>query len=168
MKLPVYIMGFMGSGKSSFGKKLANFMQLEHMDLDEFIEGLEGRTITEIFEQDGEAYFREKEFDALQRTQGKEAIISLGGGTACHELNIRFIKTNGSSLYLKKDVRVLISRLINSKKKRPLIEGKTGQELLSYVSEKLLEREKFYNQADFIIEELNPKPKEVAAIISSR
>lgn len=160
-------MGFMGSGKSSFGKKLAKYLQLNHIDLDHWIEAEENLTIEEIFAEKGENYFRAKEQELLFKTADKKAVISLGGGTACNDHNINFINDNGLSLYLKKDIKVLVNRLLSSKKVRPLIQGKSAVELQDFISNKMTEREPYYLKADLLIDDLNPQAKDVAAIISS-
>lgn len=167
MNLPIFLMGFMGSGKSSFGKKLANQLDIKHLDLDDLIEQESGRSISEIFEAKGESYFRRLESEALKKVIHEKAVVSLGGGTPCKDENLSIIKENGTSLYLKKDLHILVSRLMDSKKKRPLIEGKNRKALTQYITKTLKAREGYYRQADITIQQTNPKASEVALLINT-
>lgn len=145
----------MGSGKSTIGKKLANKLSYAFYDLDTEIEKQEGKTISEIFEQKGEEYFRMLESEALKTLSNENQVVALGGGTPCFNENIDFINQNGISIYLKYNSGILFSRLVNAKNQRPLLADKTDDELKVFIEAKLTEREIFYNQCLIIAEEEN-------------
>lgn len=147
----IYLIGFMGSGKSFSGKLLATLFGLHFLDLDHYIEESCNLSIPEIFLQFGEFSFREKESFYLRKTAEKtNMLISCGGGTPCFNENMGWIKNNGISIYLKTSEELLFTRLNKQKKGRPLISSMTDDELKDYISKKIKEREFFYNQADFI------------------
>jgi len=149
----IYLIGFMGCGKSTVGKKLAAQMHLPLMDLDKTMEDLEGKKIGEVFAEKGETYFREMEKNVLHETTFyTDAIISCGGGTPCFFDNLLWMKQNGLSIYLKGTPAFLHSRLREKKTKRPLIADMDDKQLLNYIKAKLTEREPFYLQADIIID----------------
>lgn len=144
---PIYLIGFMGTGKSTFGKRLAFAMNFKFIDLDEFIESKENLKIAEIFNNYGESRFRELESFYLKSINETDIIISCGGGTPCFNNNINFINSNGLSIYLKTNRGILISRLIYNKSKRPLLADKTDTELLKFINELIDKREPFYLKA---------------------
>ncbi|MEY3323410.1 MAG: hypothetical protein RLZZ417_2993 [Bacteroidota bacterium] len=147
----IYLIGFMGSGKSFLGKLMATLFGLHFLDLDHFVEESCNMSIPEIFLHDGENGFREKESYYLRKTAEKtNMLISCGGGTPCFNENMDWIKNNGISIYLKTSEELLFSRLNKQKNGRPLINTMTDDELKDYISKKIKERELFYNQADFI------------------
>ena len=150
----------MGSGKTSIGKKLAKQLNLEIFDLDQFIEEKYNQSISEIFEVRGELEFRKMEFDSLlELSKKKNCVIALGGGTPCFEKNMKLIKSSGTSIYLKLDKAILIGRLRLKKAKRPLIANLNDEAISKLVHQKLNEREAFYNQADYTLENNHPKAK---------
>ena len=152
----------MGSGKSSVGKKLAKKLQLDFVDLDSLIEQQEQQTITAIFEKRGEAYFREKETAVLKTMEPtKRAVIALGGGTPCFGNNMEYIQQTGTSFYLKVPIEKLIGRLRLKKDKRPLLAKLSKEEIALFVTDKLKEREPYYAQADFIIEQEGKSVKQL-------
>lgn len=146
-------MGYMGSGKSAVGKRLAALKSLSFIDLDEFIESQEKNTISQIFEQEGELYFRNKERFYLEKLFSKDpqAVISLGGGTPCYFDNIDFVvqKKDILSLYLKTSPKTLAGRLFDQKDRRPMIAHlQTPQELEEFIGKHLFERVPFYIKAE--------------------
>lgn len=164
-KLPLYLIGFMASGKSKVGKSLANLLNLEFIDLDEQIEAKAGMSISEIFNKEGEAAFREMEQTALKQTAGKQAVVALGGGTVCHHDNLKLVKQQGSSVYLNVRAEILYGRLRNNKGNRPLVMQLTDDELKGFIDHKLAEREWFYSQADYVLSDDNPSAKKIAQLI---
>ena len=152
----VYLIGFMGSGKSTAGRKLARKLQLDFYDLDDLIEQKCGMSISDYFEKYGEENFRLLERNILHQTFEKnEVLISTGGGTPCFFDNINAIKRNGIPVYLEADIPLIVSRLKNEKAKRPLIKNKNKDELYDTLSELLNKREKYYRQAQIIVSAKN-------------
>lgn len=142
----------MGCGKSTHGKKLAKLLGYNFIDLDDFISEKFNKTITELFNSLGENEFRKLETLAFQEciNNNKNTVFSTGGGTPCFNDNIKLMKESGIVVYLKLDAKSLFKRLLNSKENRPLLQNKSNEELHSFISKLLLEREHFYNQADLI------------------
>lgn len=163
---PVYILGFMGSGKTTVGKQLARLLQYNFVDLDKAIEQAQNKSIQQIFADDGEAFFRELEKTQLQKTITYTAtVISCGGGTPCFFDNMALMNNNGITIYLQMNAKELFSRLNNTKKERPLLAGKTDDELLLFIEEKLMEREAFYKKAKHIVKGLNIKADQLVQFI---
>jgi shikimate kinase len=163
----IFLIGFMGSGKSTLGKKLANKLQQTFFDLDTEIEAVESRSISEIFENSGEDYFRKIERETLLNLieKNNDFVMSIGGGTPCYNNNMDLINQTGLSIYLKYNPGILTSRLINAKKNRPLIKGKNKEELMEFIENTLLERELFYNKSQFVVEKNNVKVEDVIFLI---
>jgi shikimate kinase len=148
--MKIFLLGYMGSGKSTAGKKLASKLGMDFLDLDEYIEKEYGSSITEIFESEGEEKFRELEHLYLQRVVLMDnIIISVGGGTPCYYNNIEIINNNGLSVYFKMSVDTLVNRLVNAKKQRPLIKGMAESDLKNFIEANLGNREYFYAQAHY-------------------
>lgn len=142
----------MGSGKSTLGKPIARALNYNFIDLDSYIEQKESLSVAEIFAQKGEKIFRELEnYYLCQVSQLDDVVISTGGGTPCFSGNMELMKRSGQTIYLQHEPRTLASRLINAKTKRPLIEGKTPEELIRYIESTLAEREQYYNQAQIVV-----------------
>ncbi len=164
MQPRLFLMGMPGSGKSTLGKRLATKLELPFIDLDEYIETKEKKTIEIIFEQEGEAGFRNMESRYLKEvieTQ-KVFLLSLGGGTPCFNDNLSLVQQNGFSIYLQLSPEALFSRIKNATQVRPLFKGLTDEELLNKLKEMLLKREPYYNQARLCLPGLSVKPEEVA------
>ncbi|MFZ4102141.1 MAG: shikimate kinase [Sphingobacterium thalpophilum] len=150
--MKVFLIGFMGSGKTTIGKKLANYLKYEFIDLDKLIESKAGMSIVNYFEMHGEPLFRELERDILQKTEFPEnAIIATGGGAPCFGDNMEWMNNNGLVAYLSLSPKALASRLEHSKTDRPLIRHLKGDELIDFISSKLQDREVFYNQAKYVV-----------------
>ncbi|NJK84331.1 MAG: shikimate kinase [Saprospiraceae bacterium] len=152
IEMRIFLIGFMGSGKSHNGKKLAKALNYNFIDLDDYIEEKAGKSIEEIFQQAGESYFRHLEQECLKSmTQFDDIVISTGGGAPCFSDNMAWIKKNGISIFLNPSVNILLHRLLPRTAHRPLLKGKSSEELYQYIHNKLEERVAFYNQADFTI-----------------
>lgn len=152
-KIRLYLVGYMGAGKTSLGKLLAKKLNLELIDIDLFIENRYHKSITAIFKERGEAGFREIERQILQEITGFEnVIIATGGGSPCFFDNMDLMNQTGITIYLRTTVEELIKRLKSSKQKRPLIKGKTLEELNDFVETSLKKREIFYNKAAIIFD----------------
>ncbi len=150
------LIGFMGSGKTYWGEKWAKDLSVEHFDLDEEISKIERRSIFEIFNLKGEAYFRSKESQFLNNFLLKSRIVlSTGGGTPCYHNNMDLINLKSFSIYLKCPADTLFYRLKNEKNKRPLISHLSDGDLKLFIEKKISEREPYYNKANCIIEDLD-------------
>lgn len=166
-------MGYMGSGKSSIASHLATTLNLPDIDLDQYIEEKEQRSIPEIFNTTGEIYFRKKEESYLRELlqDPKIKILSLGGGTPCFGNNMEYIKrtSNTSSVYLSASIQTLTERLFNEKENRPLISHlKSKKELEDFIRKHLFERSFYYRQADLVIQTDDKTPKEIVEEIRTR
>ncbi len=147
-----FLIGYMGSGKTTAGKKLATKLGYDFIDLDNFIETEYQQTIPEIFSTKGEKEFRAMEHNALKKLIEKDnLIIACGGGTPCYYNNIELMNNNGITVYLKMSVDSLVNRLLNATEKRPLIANKTEAELRAFVNRQLEKREDIYHQAQYIV-----------------
>ena len=142
----------MGSGKTSFGRRLAAELGWEFVDLDQYIIAKEKKSVNEIFAEGGEKRFRELETCYLEETTSSTGnrVLSLGGGTPCFENNwIHIRKTK--SIYLRRTPNFLFKILHTRKAKRPLIKDLNDKQLLEFITHKLGERELFYRKADVVL-----------------
>jgi shikimate kinase len=145
--MKVFLIGFMGSGKSYIGKGLSEALGCPFIDLDKEIEKGEKKSIPEIF-MEGETHFRTLEAEYLRQTKKLEnAVISTGGGAPCFNDNMSWMNQNGITLYLDTSRHLLIKRLSKNPSKRPLLLGLNGMELEGFIDNKLRQRMEFYNQA---------------------
>jgi len=153
--MTLFLVGYMGSGKSVIGNKLAKILNYNFIDLDDYIEEKEDASIKVIFETKGEIYFRKMESLYLQDLINLEnAVVSLGGGTPCYGNNNNLIldSENSISIYLKASIPTLSNRLFEEKSKRPLISHiETKNELNEFIGKHILERAPFYEQSTFVI-----------------
>jgi shikimate kinase len=164
----IFLIGFMGSGKTTLVKKLAKKLDLPFFDLDQEIEKLVSLTINQLFEQYGEAHFRELESKTLEALvlNNDHLVLSLGGGTPCIQNNMDLVNSVGNSIYLKYNARILASRLIGTKSERPLLKNLAEHQLKEFITKKLDEREHFYKQCKIIIEKNNVNVEDVLRIIA--
>jgi shikimate kinase len=151
----IFLIGFMGSGKSHWGKILRVQMKLPFFDLDKVICDKENATVPQIFAAKGEEYFRMKEREVLEALvdDHDDLIIACGGGTPCFFQNIDFMKSKGFVVWLDTPVNVLVTRLLKEKSNRPLIKNIGDAELENYIRKKLHERKIYYEQADLRVDE---------------
>lgn len=148
----IFLIGFMGCGKSKLGKGAAIKLNQPFVDLDDLVESSHQMSIPEIFASFGEEGFREKEREVLQNIAfAEDAIIATGGGTPCFYDNIQWMNKNGITVFIDTPVKVLADRLINARVERPLVKGKSMEELISFIDSKLMERRPFYEQAQLIL-----------------
>ena len=147
----IYLIGFMGSGKTFTGKQLAEKLGFLFLDLDLLIEAEAGMDIAQIFKKFGEDHFREAERKALHFTLELEnAIISTGGGTPCFFDNMEWINRHGKSIYLDTPPQILTQRLLPERDHRPLLRSFDEHTLLEFIQSKLSERAYFYRKAAII------------------
>lgn len=145
----------MGSGKSTYGKILSRCFDFKFIDLDDIIVKSENMSVRDIFLQKGEQVFREIEKNSLRRVSGinENIIVAVGGGTPCFFNNMDYMNRTGKTVYLKASVDTLVKNLKeNGIEKRPLLVGKSDNELIAYVSAMLAERSKYYLKAKYILE----------------
>jgi shikimate kinase len=150
--MKIFLIGFMGCGKTTWSKKLAAYLGYEFIDLDHVLQDKVGMTIAEYFATHGEDSFRKLESSILKETDYPENIvISTGGGLPCFFDNLQWMNAHGKTLYIKLSPKTLAERLENAKTERPILRGKHGDELVAFIAEKLAEREGFYMQAGHIV-----------------
>jgi len=152
----VYLIGAMGSGKSTTGKRLAAKLGWQFRDTDTMIEEEEGMPVGEIFRTMGEEYFRMKESKTVATLADKSGIVvSCGGGTPCFHDNITVMKASGIVVYLKMTPEALVRRLEPARDTRPLIKTLSGGQLFEKISSLLKEREGFYEKAHIVVNGLS-------------
>jgi shikimate kinase len=149
----IFLIGYMGSGKTAMGRLLAKNLHLDFYDLDAWIEKKYHTTIASIFAEKGESYFREIEKNCLRETgEFENVVISTGGGAPCFFDNMQFMNNHGTTIYLKLTPEHLAERLQSTRTGvRPLIAGKSSEELIDFIRENLGKRAAFYEQAKFVI-----------------
>lgn len=148
----IFLIGFMGCGKSKLGKAVASKLQLPFLDLDDLVEAKNQMSIPEMFSAFGEQGFRELEKQTLQEAAiANDAIIATGGGAPCFFDNMEWMNNNGLTIFIDTPVKVLADRLINARVERPLVKGKSYEELVDFIEMKLQERRPFYKQAQIIL-----------------
>ena len=149
----IYIIGYMGAGKSTVGKRLANRLGMDFVDLDDAFESRYRYSIPRFFEHFGEEKFREFERQCLTEisAESENAVISTGGGTACFHQNLEFMKDNGLTVYLHMHPKSLANRLKNARRLRPVIRDIPNDDMPGFVEQQLSEREPYYRQAHIIV-----------------
>ena len=147
--MKLFIIGYMASGKTTFGTALAEKLGVSFVDLDQYIEAASGKTISQIFEEYGEAKFREIEKNALREVAESDeySVVACGGGTPCHLDNMSYINSKGISVFLETSTPVLVERLHLQNETRPLMAGKDVEEIREKVLTQLCERLPFYMEA---------------------
>ena len=164
--MKIFLIGFMGCGKSSLGRKLATFLNYEFVDLDRLIEKEVNMSIAQYFSDVGEDKFREVEKNILQQTNFRENIvIATGGGAPCYFDNVDWMNGQGKTVYLSMEPKALANRLINSKSERPLIKGLNYDELVNFISLKLGTRETFYSRAQYVVNGLDLSAEKLVAYL---
>jgi shikimate kinase len=166
----IILLGYMGCGKSTIAKLLANSTSISYLDLDEIIEKHENSSIKKIFSEKGEIYFRKLEHQIFANLiQNQDSfILSLGGGTPCYSNNHEFLKSKGViSIYLSASIATLYERLLNPNTERPLIANKNPEEIMEFIAKNLFDRSYFYNQAQYKINVDGKSPEEIISEIET-
>ena len=149
----IFLIGYMGAGKTTVGRKLAKELDLSFIDLDLYIEGRYHRSIRQLFAERGEEGFRDIERRLLHEVAAfEDVLVSTGGGTPCFFDNLEFMNEAGTTIYLKVSVDELANRLEVCKQTRPVLQNRSGEELKSFVQESLDSRRPFYDQAKVIFD----------------
>lgn len=153
--MKIFLIGFMGSGKTHWGRLLSQKLQIPFFDLDEQIVANEGKEINKIFEEEGEEYFRLAEKDCLHIiTESHDSfVMATGGGTPCYFTNIEYMNRSGTTVWVSTPIDILFERLVAEKANRPLIRDLANEQLKSYIIKKFSDRKIFYEQAAVIIDE---------------
>lgn len=156
IKENIYLIGFMGTGKSTLARKIARKINYSFIDTDKYIENKFRTSIEDIILSSGIDAFRKIEHDALLEViKMKNCVIATGGGMPCYYDNMLLIKKNGFSVYIYYPIDIIFYRLKNAKTERPLIKGMNEEQLYAFIKNTLSEREVFYNMADCVIKEKN-------------
>lgn len=150
----LYLIGYMGTGKSTIGRKVAKRANLPFFDTDKMVEEAEGAEVADIITYAGEEYFRKAERRALEKSvENESAIISTGGGLPVWGDNQEWIAEHGVSVYLKRTPEQILSRLSPyGRQKRPRFRGLSDEELLQFMYNHLAEREPIYSKADVVVD----------------
>ncbi|MGS2762303.1 shikimate kinase [Sinomicrobium sp. M5D2P9] len=161
----IVLIGYMGSGKSAVGSKLAEKLSLKFVDMDDYIEEKEQKSIPEIFREKGEIYFRKVENRHLEElfANGGDMVVALGGGTPCYGSNMEYIQeATDKIVYLRASIDELTARLSKEKEHRPLIKHLSGNELEEFIRKHLFERNFFYMKANYSVQ-VDGRPVETIA-----
>ena len=161
--MKIYLIGFMGCGKTTIGKRLAARCGFSFVDMDELFSTVHNCSVKDYFDLHSEEQFRTEEQKILHQTHFMDdAVIATGGGTPCYQDNMQWILSNGIAVYIKMPAAALYSRLSNSKTQRPLLAALSDQDLKSTIEKLLSQRENIYNTAhitisglDFDMEKMN-------------
>ena len=149
----IILIGYMGSGKTTVGRALSKETGMMFYDLDWYIESRMRKTVAQIFAEKGEEGFRKIEYNMLHEVaEFEDVIISCGGGTPCFFDNMDYLNQQGDVVYLKCEPETLYKHLLMGKVERPLIKGKTPEELIAYITNHLAEREPFYSRAQHTLD----------------
>ena len=147
----IFLIGYMGAGKTTLGKAFARAMGLTFVDLDWYIEERFHKTVSQIFTERGEEGFRELEKRMLHEASDFEnVVISVGGGTPCFFDNMDYMNQVGETVFLDVDNQVLFRRLKVAKQQRPLLANKTDEELMAFIQEALEKRLPHYTKAKHV------------------
>ena len=165
----VYLIGFMGSGKSKYGKLLAEALNYDFVDTDQLIEAQEKLEVTEIFKTKGADYFKEVEAKILTTvSQLKNTIVATGGGLPCVQGNMDFMKQTGLTVYLRAGLGCVMKNLLKEKERRPMIAEIDSTILADYIHDKLEERKPCYKDAHVSIVTNNMKFSELLELVSGK
>jgi len=163
----IFLIGFMGTGKSHWGKIWVSEHNLKFIDLDLEVEKKTGLSVDEIFEKKGEDFFRNAEAETLMdMEQYDNCIIACGGGTPCFKNNMDWMNENGLTVLLNSTPSRILENIINDNKERPLLKKINKGELLFFIEMKLKERMGFYNKASIRLESVELNSNSIDAILN--
>jgi shikimate kinase len=159
--MKIFLVGFMGCGKSTKAKQLANLLECPVIDIDAVIVEEQGMSVADYFTANGEAAFRQLENEILKSFDYPDTcVVATGGGLPCYFDNMEWMNQSGITVYLEMTPPQLVSRLHN-RDKRPLLRGMDDEQLLTFIIRKLEERNVFYHQAQLVINAFDLNPKEL-------
>lgn len=161
--MKIFLLGFMGSGKTFWGRQLSQKLSIPFFDLDEQIVVAENKSINEIFASQGEEHFRLVEKDTLHIiTESRDSMImACGGGTPCYFNNIEFMNRSGITVWLDTPLDVLFERLLKERTERPLLKDLSDEQIKGFIGKKFSDRKIYYEQAEIIIAEQPVKLEEL-------
>jgi shikimate kinase len=146
----IFLIGYMGAGKTTLGNALARSLHISFIDTDQYIEGRFHRSVRDLFAESGEEYFRNIEKNMLREVgEFEDVVISTGGGAPCFFNNMEYMKEMGHTVFLSVSEDVLFNRLKVASHSRPVLQNKTGEELLAFIHDGLAERIPFYSKAQY-------------------
>lgn len=166
--MKIFLVGYMGCGKSTLGRKIAKVAGLNFVDMDSKIEQREGASVADIFHYEGEEYFRRAERQLMEElaAQDEDMVISTGGGAPVWRDNVEFMNQAGKTFYLRRSARQIASRLSpHGRQKRPKLRGLNDEELVAFMTENIAEREPYYAKAEYCIECEERSDAEIIEII---
>ena len=164
----IFLIGFMGCGKSTLGRSLSLALNLTFIDLDSFLEEKYFRTIPQIFAEEGEDAFRRKERKVLEEVSAFDhVIVATGGGAPCFFDNMELMNNAGFCIFLDVNIDSLISRLIHARTERPLIKGKSPEELRAFIEVLMQKRRPFYEKAHYILKGDEILAEDVIQLVNS-
>jgi shikimate kinase len=163
----IFLIGYMGCGKSTMGRALAASLNMTFIDLDTYLEERYFRTIPQIFAEEGEENFRLKERKVLEEVSAfDKVIIATGGGAPCFFDNIELMNNSGCCIFLDVEIDSLVNRLIHAKTERPLIKGKSPEELHLFIEGMMQKRLPFYEKARYILKGNEITPDQVIGLLN--
>ncbi|MCX6316717.1 MAG: AAA family ATPase [Bacteroidetes bacterium] len=162
--MKIFLIGFMGSGKTHWGRRLSEKLGIRFFDLDEQVTEQAGKSIPEIFAQEGEEHFRRMEKEVLHiiSESHDSFIMACGGGTPCYFNNIGYMNESGTTVWISTPQEVLFDRLVKEKANRPLIRELSDDQLRSFIAKKFADRKIYYEQARLKVDE---QPVQIEQII---
>lgn len=165
----IYLVGMPGSGKTTLARSLADELGRKFVDLDEVIQLVEQKAITEIFTEFGEDRFREMEAKHLRSGASEMGtmVMATGGGTPCYHENMDYINKQGISIYLEVPEEILTQRLLRGPQNRPLLQGKSETELLSFLSDQLAKRKPYYRRATLVLSGVEMNVRQILESLGS-
>ncbi|MBC8052050.1 MAG: AAA family ATPase [Sphingobacteriaceae bacterium] len=167
--MKIFLIGFMGSGKTTLGKRLALKLGYRFIDMDKEIETATNMSISQYFSDFGEDAFRETENKILKSSDlPVDAIIATGGGAPCFFDNLEWMNKNGLTIYLSLSPKALALRLANATDERPILKNLKGELLEAFIAERLKARDSFYTQAKLTIMGADQTPERVIGILKEK
>lgn len=159
----------MGSGKSTMGRALASELNLTFIDLDTFLEERFFKTIPQIFAEEGEDAFRKKERKVLEEVASFDnVIVATGGGAPCFFDNMELMNESGYCIFLDVHISSLVNRLLHARVERPLIKGKSQEELREFIEELMKKRRPFYEKAHYILTGSEILPEQIIELVKDK
>jgi shikimate kinase len=163
---PVFLIGFMGSGKTTLGKLLASKLNCPFLDSDREIEIQQNATINQLFAEKGEDYFRSLENKFINDlSENQFQVVAVGGGLPCFNGLMEILDQKGVTVYIKTSENTLFHRLMDALNERPLLEGLGEEELKQFITEKLKEREPIYSKAHLVVEEVDQTTEKLIRLL---